>query len=57
MSTKRDTIIQARVAADIKEASADVLRCIGLSMSEAMELFLRRVIDDQRLPFHEVLED
>jgi addiction module RelB/DinJ family antitoxin len=47
----RSAIIQARVRPEIKFASEQVLRSIGLSMTEAMELFLRRVIVDQRLPF------
>lgn len=47
----RSAIIQARVRPEIKFAGEQVLRSIGLSMTEAMELFLRRVIVDQRLPF------
>ena len=47
-------MIQARVFPPIKEASERVLWRIGLNMSEAMELFLRRVIVDEKLPFEVV---
>lgn len=53
----RTAMIQARVFPPIKEASERVLSRIGLNMSEAMELFLRRVIIDERIPFEiEALE-
>jgi addiction module RelB/DinJ family antitoxin len=35
----------------VKRASEEVLWRIGLTMSEAVELFLRRVIVDERIPF------
>ena len=47
----RTAIIQARVFPSVKEASERVLWRIGLNMSEAMELFLRRVIVDEKIPF------
>jgi addiction module RelB/DinJ family antitoxin len=50
----RTANIQARVVPAIKEASERVLWRIGLNMSEAMELFLRRVIIDEKLPFEVV---
>ena len=48
---KRSAIIQARVRPEIKFAGEQVLRSIGLTMTEAMELFLRRMIFENRLPF------
>jgi len=39
---------------EIKYAGEQVLRNIGLTMTQAMELFLRRTILDQRLPFEVV---
>ncbi len=58
MKTLRSATIQARVTPRVKEASEDVLHRIGLTMSGAMELFLRRVIKEQKLPFAiEVLDD
>jgi addiction module RelB/DinJ family antitoxin len=48
--TKTATI-QVRVVPLVKTASERVLWRIGLNMSEAIELFLRRVIVDERIPF------
>jgi len=53
----RTALLQARVCPEIKYASEDVLRRIGLNLTEAMELFLRRVIIDQKLPFDVVAMD
>ena len=47
----RSAMLQMRVAPEIKYASEHVLRRIGLNLTEATELFLRRMIIDQRLPF------
>jgi addiction module RelB/DinJ family antitoxin len=47
----RTAMIQARVVPDVKVAGEHVLKRIGLTVSEAMELFIRRMIVDQRLPF------
>ena len=46
-----------RVAPEIKLASEHVLRRIGLNLTEATELFLRRMIIDQRIPFDVVAFD
>jgi addiction module RelB/DinJ family antitoxin len=43
--------IQLRVVPIVKTTSEKVLWRIGLTMSQAVELFLRRVIVDERLPF------
>jgi addiction module RelB/DinJ family antitoxin len=53
----RTAMLQARVRPEIKFASEDVLRRIGLNLTEAMELFLCRMIIDQRLPFEVVAFD
>jgi addiction module RelB/DinJ family antitoxin len=47
----RSATIQVRVMPLVKKASEEVLFRIGLNMSEAVELFLRRVIVDERIPF------
>jgi DNA-damage-inducible protein J len=47
----RTATIQARVVPLIKHASELVLFRIGLNMSEAVELFLHRVVIDERIPF------
>ena len=48
---KRTAGISVRVPAEIKEHVGRVLHRIGLNMSEAVELFLRRVIIEERIPF------
>jgi addiction module RelB/DinJ family antitoxin len=53
----RSATLQMRVTPAIKHASEQVLRRIGMSMTEAMELFLRRLIVDQRMPFDIVAID
>ena len=45
----RSALLQMRVAPEIKLASEHVLRRIGLNLTEATELFLRRMIIDQRI--------
>ena len=47
----RSAMLQMRVAPEIKFASEHVLRRVGLNLTEATELFLRRMIIDQRIPF------
>jgi len=47
----RSATIQVRVVPRVKQASEEILVLIGLTMSEAVELFLRRVIVDERIPF------
>lgn len=44
-------MLQMRVTPEIKLATDHVLQRIGLNMTEAIELFFRRMIIDQRLPF------
>ncbi len=53
----RTETLRARVYPQIKYASEDVLHRIGLNLSGAIELFLRRVIIDQKLPFEVVALD
>ena len=50
----RTAILQARVCPEIKYASEQVLHRIGLNLTEALELFLRRIIVDEKLPFEVV---
>jgi addiction module RelB/DinJ family antitoxin len=47
----RSAILQARVSPEIKYASEKVLRRLGLNMTEVLEMFLRRVVIEQRIPF------
>ena len=53
----RSAMLQMRVSPAIKLASEHVLRRIGLNLTEATELFLRRMIIDQRIPFEVVAFD
>ena len=53
----RSAMLQARVTPEVKQASEYILRQIGLNMTEAMELFLRRVIVDRKLPFEVIALD
>jgi len=53
----RSAMLQMRVSPGVKSASEQVFWRIGLNMTEAMELFLRRVIVDQKLPFEVVALD
>jgi addiction module RelB/DinJ family antitoxin len=53
----RSAMLQMRVAPEIKLATEHVLRRIGLNLTEATELFLRRMIIEQRLPFDVVAFD
>jgi addiction module RelB/DinJ family antitoxin len=47
----RTEMLRARVYPHIRYAGEDVLRRIGLNMSDVMDLLLRRMIIDQKLPF------
>lgn len=53
----RSAVIQARVRPEIKCAGERVLKGLGLTMTELMELTLRRLIVDQKLPFEPVALD
>jgi addiction module RelB/DinJ family antitoxin len=53
----RSAMLQMRVSPEIKFASEHVLRRIGLNLTEATELFLRRMIVDQSIPFDVVAID
>ena len=46
--------IQVRVVPIIKQNSEEVLKRLGLTMSQAVELFLRRMIVEERIPFEVV---
>jgi addiction module RelB/DinJ family antitoxin len=53
----RSAMISVRVTPGVKRAAEEVLHRIGLNVTEAMELFFRRVIIDQRIPFEVVAFD
>lgn len=45
------TMVHIRVDDEIKAQATETLAAMGLSVSDAVRLFLRRVIADQALPF------
>ena len=47
-------MLQMRVTPAVKYASEQIFHRIGLSMTEAVELFLRRAILEEKLPFEVV---
>jgi DNA-damage-inducible protein J len=48
--SNQTSMLHIRVDDDIKEQAAAALAAMGLSMSDAVRLFLRRVVVDQAFP-------
>ena len=48
--TAQTSMLHIRVDDDIKEQATDALTAMGLSVSDAVRLFLRRVVIDQAFP-------
>ena len=48
--TTQTSMLHIRVEDDIKEQATQALTAIGLSVSDAVRLFLRRVVIDQAFP-------
>ena len=47
----KSEVIHARVQSDIKKESDKILNMIGISMSQAVDLFLRQVVLKKGIPF------
>lgn len=47
----KTTDVRCRIEEDLKESATNVLKACGLSLSDAMRLFLRQVVATQGLPF------
>lgn len=47
----KDSVIRARIDADLKARSAEVLASCGLELSDALRLFLKQVVVHKGLPF------
>lgn len=47
----KTTDVRCRIEEDLKESATAVLQSCGLSISDAMRLFLRQVVATQGLPF------
>ena len=45
------TMVHIRVDETLKAQAADTLAAMGLSLSDAVRVFLTRVVAEQRLPF------
>lgn len=45
------SLIQVRIDENIKEEAEEIFNSLGLSMSEAVRLFLKRAVIEQGLPF------
>jgi DNA-damage-inducible protein J len=50
MSTA-DTYIRARIDTNTKKLAAEALEAMGLSISDAIRLLMRRIAEERRLPF------
>ena len=46
-----DTVIRARIDSDTKEQATAVLEVMGLSVSDAIRMLMRRIADEKCLPF------
>ena len=46
-----DTYVRARIDAETKERAAAALETMGLSISDAIRLLMRRIAEERRLPF------
>lgn len=47
----KTTDVRCRIEEDLKERATAVLNACGLSVSDAMRLFFRQVVETQGLPF------
>ncbi|MBT2342266.1 MULTISPECIES: type II toxin-antitoxin system RelB/DinJ family antitoxin [Pseudomonas] len=47
----KTTDVRCRIDEDLKARATEVLNACGLSVSDAMRLFLRQVVETQGLPF------
>jgi DNA-damage-inducible protein J len=48
---KSDTTIQVRTTAELKQEADKVLKSLGITLSDEVNMFLRQVVADQGLPF------
>ena len=46
-----NTYVRARIEPGLKDNASDVLNSMGLTVSDAIRLFLMRVVSDKALPF------
>ena len=48
---RNDAVVRARIDSATKDRATQALQSMGLSVSDAIRLLLRRVADEQQLPF------
>jgi DNA-damage-inducible protein J len=51
LMSNTDIDVHARIDADTRDRAEKVLDAIGLSISDAICLLMRRIADDQKFPF------
>lgn len=49
--TKQNSIISVNVPKEVKEEANQILNDLGLNMSTAVNMYLRRIIADRGIPF------
>ncbi len=45
------TMVHVRIDETIKQQASETLQAMGLSLSDAIRVFLTRVVSDQKIPF------
>ncbi|KEJ93363.1 type II toxin-antitoxin system RelB/DinJ family antitoxin [Synergistes jonesii] len=51
MGTVCDNVVRFRIDSETKAKAAEALDCMGLTISDAMRITLRRISEEGRLPF------
>ena len=51
MQALANEVIRVRINEQLKHEANEVLESIGLTMSDAIRIFLKRVVDEKALPF------
>ncbi|HEY4544284.1 MAG TPA: type II toxin-antitoxin system RelB/DinJ family antitoxin [Tissierellaceae bacterium] len=49
--TLKTSVVRSRVSEELKQQSEEILNSLGLSMSDAIRLFLQQMINARTLPF------
>ncbi|MCL1886256.1 MAG: type II toxin-antitoxin system RelB/DinJ family antitoxin [Dehalococcoidia bacterium] len=51
-NTGRDVRVTIRVDKALKEQAEVLFECLGMNMSTALNVFLRKAVDEEAIPFH-----
>ena len=51
MANTADSVVRARVSADVKREASVILKSMGITTSDAIRMLLVRVVADKALPF------